>query len=133
MSTIEIQFDKKIDNSRVRREIDLRCRADYICITLLSAIFVFGTFFYAWQQFRWIQYGYQIEEAERRIDTLSEDTRLLRLEKANLASPDRIEQIARQKLGMVRSGPDQIVTVEHSAADGPTLFALGDRRRSVER
>jgi hypothetical protein len=39
MSTIEIQFDKKFDNSRVVREFDLRCRTDYICITLLGAIF----------------------------------------------------------------------------------------------
>ena len=112
MSTIEIQFDKKIDNSRVIREVDLRCRTDYICITLLGAVFVFGTMFYAWQQFQWIQYGYEIQAAERRIDELAEVDRQLRLEVATLTSPQRIDRIARTQLGMVSVVAEQYVAVE---------------------
>lgn len=112
MSTIEIQFDKKIDNSRVLRQVDLRCRTEYICVTLLGAMFVFGALFYAWQQFQWIQYGYEIEKVQRQIDDLEEVGRQLRIERANLASPQRIDQIARVRLGMVSAGPDQYVVVQ---------------------
>jgi len=116
MSTIEIQFDKKIDNSRVIREVDLRCRTEYICITLLGAVFVFGTLFYAWQQFQWIQHGYEIQAAERQIDELAEVNRILRLERANLASPQRIERIARQQLGMVSPVASQYVAIDNLPA-----------------
>lgn len=135
MSTIEIQFDKKIDNTRVIREFDLRCRADYICLTLLSAVFVIGALFYAWQQFRWIQYGYQIEAADRYIRELAEEERQLRLQRAELASPGRIEQLARTELGMVTPGPDEYLILERDRSSGtrsgPTLFALGEESRGV--
>jgi cell division protein FtsL len=135
MSTIEIQFDKKFDNSRVVREFDLRCRTDYICITLLGAVFVLGTLFYAWQQFQWIQYGYQIEETRREIDDLSELGRRLSIERASLATPQRIDRIARQDLGMVRGGAGQFVVAEGSNGRdpdaGPTLFALGEAARAI--
>jgi cell division protein FtsL len=136
MSTIEIQFDKKIDNSRVIREIDLRCRADYICITLLGAVFVFGALFYAWQQYQWIQHGYRIEEAQRRIDELSELGLQLRIERASLATPLRIGQIARDRLGMVAGDPGQYVVLEPgepgtTTPAAPTLFALGEESRRV--
>jgi len=112
MSTIEIQFEKRIDNSRVVREADARCRLEYICLTLLGAMFVFGALFYAWQQYQWIQYGYLIEDAQRQIEQLDEVGRQLRVERATLANPLRIDSIARGELGMVGPEAGQIVTLE---------------------
>jgi cell division protein FtsL len=128
MSTIEIQFDKKIDNSRVIREIDLRCRHDYICLTLLGAVFLFGALFYAWQQYKWIQYGYEIAEAQQEIERLTEEGRALRLERANLASPARIAVLAQSYLGMVTPGASQYLSAEPvepsgDAISAPTLVA----------
>lgn len=133
MSTIEIQFDKKIDNSRVIREVDLRCRHDYICITLLGAVFVLGTLFYAWQQYKWIQYGYEIAEAQESLDRLIEEGRTLSIERANLASPARIEELARDYLGMRTPGPSQYLTARPpqpagNPTSGPTLVALDPGR-----
>jgi cell division protein FtsL len=132
MSTIEIQFDKKFDNSRVMREVDLRCRHDYICITLLGAVFMLGTLFYAWQQYKWIQYGYEIAEAQQSLDRLTEEWRALRIERASLASPARIEELARSYLGMETPGPAQYLTAQPpqpagNPASGPTLVALDGR------
>ena len=112
MSTIDIHFDKKIDNSRIVRETDARCRLEYMCLTLLGAMFVLGTLFYAWQQYQWIQYGYRIEESHRQIEELVEVGRQLRVERATLASPQRIDLIARTELGMVGPGDNQIVTFD---------------------
>ena len=112
MSRIEIQFDKKIDNSRVTRELDRRCRLEYVFLTLLGAMFVLGALFYAWQQYRWIQYGYRIEQAQNRIEALEETGRQLRVERASLANLEVVDSIARTRLGMVTPQGGQIVTLD---------------------
>ena len=112
MSTIDIHFEKKIDNSRIVRDIDLRCRLEYLCLTLLGAIFVLGMLFYAWQQYQWIQYGYQIEEAQKKIEQLQETRLQFQVERATLSNPHRIDAIARGELGMVEPGVAQVVTLE---------------------
>ena len=127
MSTIEIQFDKKIDNSRVIREVDLRCRTEYICVTLLGAVFVLGTLFYAWQQFQWIQHGYQIQAAERRIDELVEIEGQLRIMRGELAAPQRIDTIARTQLGMVSVEAQQYVAVDSVAGSEHVATLYGGR------
>ncbi len=111
MSTIDIHFEKKIDNSRIIRPIDARCRLEYICLTLLGAIFVLGVLFYAWQQYQWIQYGYRIEEAQKKVEQLQETGRQLRIERATLSNPQRIDALARGELGMVGPGAGQVVTM----------------------
>ena len=112
MSTIDIHFEKKIDNSRIIRPIDVRCRLEYICLTLLGAICVLGVLFYAWQQYQWIQYGYQIEEAQKKVEQLQETGRQFRIERATLSNPQRIDALARGELGMVVPGAGQVVTLE---------------------
>ena len=110
MSTIDIHFDKKINNSRIVRDADTRCRLEYLCLTVLAAVFVLGVLFYAWQQYEWIQYGYHIEEAQQKIEQLSETGRRLSLERATLANPQRIDAIARQELGMAGPVAGQVVS-----------------------
>ena len=61
-------------------------------------------------------YGYQIEEAQKTKEQLSEIGRQLRLERASLRNPQRIDAIARGELGMVIPAPGQLVT---SSADSP--------------
>ena len=112
MSTIDIHFDKKIDNSRVIRPIDGRCRLEYICLTLLGAIFVVGALSYAWQQYQWIQHGYAIGVAQTRVEELRETGRQLRIERATLNNPQRIDALARGELGMVGPSARQVVTLE---------------------
>ena len=87
MTTIDIEFDKQIDNSRVHRVPDNLCRLEYLGLTLLGAVFVFGALFYGWQQYQWIQYGYRIEDSQRRIEELSEVGRQLRVERGRVGQP----------------------------------------------
>ncbi len=117
MSTIDIHFDKKINNSRIVRDADTRCRLEYLCLTVLGAVFVLGVLFYAWQQYEWIQYGYHIEEAQQKIEQLSETGRRLSLERATLANPQRIDAIARQELGMTGPIAGQVVSFGFEAPE----------------
>src|SRR5204863_5646005 len=113
---IEVHFEKRIINNNVIREADLKSHRDYIVVTALAAMFLFGLFAFGWQHYQWIQYGYRIEEAQKKKDQLAEIGRQLRLERASLRSPQRIDSIARGELGMVVPAPGQLVTFN---ADAP--------------
>ena len=113
---IEVHIEKRIINNHVIREADVKSHRDYIVVTVLASMFLFGLFAYGWQHYQWIQYGYRIEEAQKKKEQLSEIGRQLRLERASLRSPQRIDSIARGELGMVVPAPGQLVTFN---ADAP--------------
>ena len=113
--SIEVQFEKRIINSNVIREADRKSHHDYIMLTALAAMFLLALFVYAWQHYRWMQHGYRIEEVEKKREQLSEVGRQLRLERASLRNPQRIDAIARGELGMVVPAPGQLVTVRRDA------------------
>jgi cell division protein FtsL len=112
---IEIHLEKRIINNHVIREADVRSHRDYIIVTVLAAMFLFGLFAYGWQHYQFIQYGYRIEEAQKKKEQLSEIGRQLRLERASLRDPQRIDSIARGELGMVVPQPGQLVTFNTDA------------------
>jgi cell division protein FtsL len=116
LMSIEVHIEKRIINNHVIREADVKSHRDYIVITVLASMFLFGLFAYGWQHYQWIQYGYRIEEAQKKKEQLSEIGRQLRLERATLRSPQRIDSIARGELGMVVPAPGQLVTLN---ADAP--------------
>ena len=116
MPPFEVHYEKRIINNRIIREADTRSHRDYIAVTALAAMFLFGLFAYGWQHYQWIQYGYRIEEAQKKRDQLAEIARQLRLERASLRNPQRIDALARGELGMVVPAPGQLVTFR---ADSP--------------
>jgi cell division protein FtsL len=118
---IEVHFEKRIISNNVVRETDARSHRDYIIVTALAAMFLFGLFAYGWQHYQWIQYGYRIEETQKKKDQLAEIGRQLRLERASLRSPQRIDSIARGELGMVVPAPGQLVTFQ---ADAPLTIPV---------
>src|SRR5437763_12639150 len=113
---IEIHLEKRIVNNSVIRQIDAKSHRDYIVVTALAAIFLFGLFAYGWQHYQWIQYGYRIQEAQKKKEQLAEIGQQLRLERALLRSVSRIDAIARRELGMVVPAPGALVTFH---ADAP--------------
>ena len=113
--TIEVHFEKRIINNNLIRETDSRSHRDYIMVTVLAAVFLFGLFAYGWQHYRWIQYGYRIEEAQKKKEQMIEVRGQLKLERATLSSPQRIDAMARRDLGMVVPAPGQLVTLSPDA------------------
>src|SRR5262245_5998676 len=108
---IEVHLEKRIINNNVIREADARSHRDYIIVTVLGAIFLVGLFIYGWQHYRWIQYGYRIEEAQKKKEQLAEIGRQLRLERSPLRNPKNIDAMARRDLGMVTPMPGQLVNL----------------------
>ena len=71
----------------------------------------------------WIQYGYRIEEAEKKKEQVAEVMRQLRTERASLRSTRRIDSIARNQLGMIALPASQVLIL---SADAPlTIPAPG--------
>jgi len=115
--TPEIYFSKAIDNSRlVKLEDPRRNREMKQFGTALACLFLL-VFTYAWQHFKAIEYGYQIESEKREIAGLTEMNHALRLEDASLRDPERIDVLAR-RMGLVPPEPGQVIRMDATSADG---------------
>src|SRR5580658_6202855 len=115
--TPEIYFSKAIDNSRLVKVEDPRRNREMKQFgTALACLFLL-VFTYAWQHFKAIEYGYQIESAKRELSNLNEMNRALRLEDASLRDPERIDVMAR-RMGLVPPQPGQVIRLDNSVADG---------------
>src|SRR5580704_15623436 len=115
--TPEIYFAKAFDNSRLVKVEDPRRNREMKQFgTALACLFLL-VFTYAWQHFKAIEYGYQIESAKRELSNLNEMNRALHLEDASLRDPERIDVMAR-RMGLVPPQPGQVIRLDNSVADG---------------
>jgi cell division protein FtsL len=79
-----------------------------VCIVVIAA----SALALVWPHLEMVKIGYEVARLEKEWDVLTQERRVLRVEIAALRQLDRIEMIARSKLGMVFPGPDQIVYVK---------------------
>ncbi len=124
--TPEIYFAKAIDNSRlVKVEDPRRTREMKQFGTAMACLFLL-VFTYAWQHFKAIEYGYQVESAKRTLTNVTEMNRALHLEYASLRDPERIDALAR-RMGLVPPSPGQVVRMDPSQAEGsgPVMASAG--------
>jgi cell division protein FtsL len=73
---------------------------------------------YTWIHLEVLRTGYRIDELDRRLHGLQEEERRLRLEASYLASPERIEERAREVLGMSAPAVDQLIFAAEIAGGG---------------
>ena len=105
----EFYFVKHIDNSRLVREVDMGRRRECFSLLGLGVLVFLFVLLFAWQHFQCVRYGYQVEQYKAERATLEEQNHRLRLEQAALADPQRIDTLARTRLGMVSPSPDQLI------------------------
>ena len=127
---LEVCFVKRIDNSRLRRQVNPERRRQ--CFTLLSlGGIVFGAFLMlAWQHFQCVRFGYGIQQLKNQQSSLVELNRELRLEQASLADPQRIDQLARKRLGLATPAPEQIIPL--GSPEEPARARDGARQWAAE-
>lgn len=114
--TPEIYFSKAIDNSRLIKVEDPRRSQEMKHFGFALGCLFLLVFTYAWQHFKAIEYGYQIESAKRELATASEMNRALRLEDASLRDPERIDVLAR-RMGLVPPAPGQVIRMDGGMPD----------------
>jgi hypothetical protein len=120
--TPEIYFAKAIDNSRLVKVEDPRRTREMKQFGIALACLFLLVFTYAWQHFKAIEYGYQIESAKRELNEKTEMNHALRLEDASLRDPERIDVLAR-RIGLVPPEPGQVIRMDTTSADaqGPVM------------
>jgi len=98
-------------SSTVRRTVERRGLQQFAAATLACALLVAGASLQIWVRTRVTQQGYLLSRlaAERR-QLLREHERL-QLGSAQLASPQRIEDLARARLGMGPPAADQVIVL----------------------
>ncbi len=111
--TPEFYFQKAIDNSRLVRVADPRRRREIRVFSASVAALFVVMMFYAWQHFRALEYGYQIEAQK------IERERLI-VEEAGLRDPGRIDLMARQ-LGLESPHPGQVMQLEPDMSGVPVV------------
>src|SRR5215475_6767620 len=114
--TPEIYFAKAIDNSRLVKVEDPRRNREMKQFGTALAVLFLLVFTYAWQHFKAIEYGYQIESAKRELASITEMNHALRLEDASLRDPERIDLLAR-RMGLVPPEPGQVIRMEGSNSE----------------
>ncbi len=114
--TPEIYFSKAIDNSRLVKVEDPGHNREMKQFGTALALLFLLVFTYAWQHFKAIEYGYQIESAKRELTGLTEMNHALRLEDASLRDPERIDVLAR-RMGLVPPTPGQVIRLDSTSAD----------------
>ena len=78
---------------------------------VLMAFFFVEALFYAWCRVQCVNAGYGIDRQTRRHQALLKERNTMKIELARLKSPERIETIARTRLGLVMPDVQQTVTL----------------------
>ncbi len=116
----EFYTRKRIDNSRLLRPTAPGRMAHYCRVIGLSSMIAGGGMAWAWQHFQCIQLGYQLEELKAESAQAAELNVQLKLEAAGLRAPERIDAIARGRLGLTAPLPGQVTPV---SAPGDAVLA----------
>lgn len=75
----------------------------------LALIIIFFLTFYIWHQAESVRLGYKASDLKNRIEQLKAEVEQLESQKASLLSLDRVEQMARQELGMIDPKKEQVI------------------------
>ena len=110
--TFEYEIRKDFRNNQIVREVDERRQRDLWQSLAVGAALVIVLLFSAWQHFELLRHGYRLEQMQRDRASEEEIARHLRLEIETLRSPQRIEKLATERLGMVPPTADDAVVLE---------------------
>jgi cell division protein FtsL len=125
---IEYAIKKDIRNNPVVREVDTQQKRDLRRTVCLAVLIVGVVLFSAWQHYRTVNYGYQIEQL--RLERASEEAanRQLRLNFETLRAPGVIDRRARRELGLVAPTAQETLVLERAPVSVPSRSVVANAR-----
>lgn len=90
----------------------LRSGASMMLVVLCAAVLTFGAVFYLWQRYQFVRLGYEVETPRAQRARLEAGIEPLQVEADFLSRPGRIGRLARERLGMQRPVPSQVIVLE---------------------
>jgi len=101
----------RIKNCRIKkRKLNMKSKQALLIILMLF-LFMGSSIGYVWSNFERTQIGYDLSQLKKEEMKLRETNRKLRLELAILKSPQNLETLAIEKLGLKQPSPDQIIVL----------------------
>jgi len=98
-------------NQRLVRERDRQRSRELWRFLLTAAVLAVPVLGYVWQRVDFLRVSYHYERLQKERQTLLEQSEQLKVERATLMDHDRIERLARQRLGLVDPEPDDVRNV----------------------
>ena len=81
----------------------------FVWPTLLAAILVGVVLAHVWLRLQVVKTGYVLSTASKLQSRLEQENRELQIELATLTSPDRLEALARRRLGLMAPEKGQVI------------------------
>jgi cell division protein FtsL len=119
VETFEYAIRKDVRNNPIVREVDEQRQKELWQSVGTGVVLVLVLMFSAWQHFELLRHGYRLEQMQRERATEDEVSRHLRLEIETLRAPQRIEQLAVERLGMVPPDATEAIVLERVTPSGP--------------
>ena len=114
---------RPVENVYLVREPDRRRTRELLAL-LLSALPPMVVLFAAiWANLETFRLGYQVERLQKQKESLAERQRQLEMERARVSALSRVETVARERLGLVTPGRDQVVFVKDGVPGMPPRIA----------
>jgi cell division protein FtsL len=104
----EFHTVKKIDNSRLVRNVEPMKLRNFYRTALLGSVVAMCFVLYIYQHFHCIDLSFQLEGLKVQQSEAASLNSSLKLEIANLSDPKRIDTIARRQLGLTETLPTQV-------------------------
>lgn len=125
---VEYAIKKDIRNNPVVREVDAQQKREFFRTAVLAMVIVTMGLFAAWQHFKILQNGYEVQKLEQMRAAEEALNRKLRLEVEMLRAPQQIERIALQELHMVAPTPKNTLVIERATPSAPDQAVVAAAR-----
>jgi cell division protein FtsL len=125
---VEYAIKKDIRNNPIVREIDAQQRRDFLRTTCVAVLIVAMGLFAAWQHFKILQNGYEVQKVQQARAAEESINRKLRLEVERLRAPQRLERIALHDLHMVSPVAKDTLVIERATAAAPDQAVVATAR-----
>jgi cell division protein FtsL len=116
---VEYAIKKDIRNNPVVREVDADQKREFFRVTSFAVLIVTMGLFAAWQHFRIVQTGYEVQKVETARAAEEALHRKLRLEVETLRAPQLIERRAIEELHMVAPTDRTTLVIQRAQPTSP--------------
>jgi cell division protein FtsL len=128
MESFEYEIKKDVRNNPIVREVDAARHREQWQWTGAGAFVVVVLLFLGWQRSTLLNLGYDIEALTRTHRAEEEIGRQLRLQIDTLRAPQRIEQMAINKLHLAYPTRDEAIIIERVVSTAPPANSVVARR-----
>ena len=128
MESFEYAIKKDVRNNPIVREVDETREREQWKWFGMAAVLLVVALFSAWQHWALRQHGYDIELMQKLLDVEENEAKHLQLTLEELRRPQRLEDLATKKLGMMQPTLEDAIVIQRvQPADSPAPSVVAQR------